>query len=88
MPPASAAKPAVKESTKEMVGPVNHRSIPLYVSKNFTEFLDIFQHVLNLPYSLETFHFIQKSAGMSVNSLDSPEILHAVQSLPTYIEIF
>ena len=49
------------------------------ISRNLPKFPEIFQPFWNLPFSLETFHFIQESSRLSGNSPDWLEIFKAVR---------
>ena len=49
------------------------------ISENLSKSTDIFQVYWNLPFCLETFHFIQEPFRLSSNSPDRPEIFQAVR---------
>ena len=82
---STIAKPTVQWSTKEMVGPWNHMSVPEYVhvikmhrAKTIRKSSQI---SVNLPTFLPTFlsknfPFFQKSSCLSGNFPDCPKILH------------
>ena len=94
MPLASAAKPAVQNITWEIIGPWNHRSIPVYVhllckwwlctlrlrciDPRLSNYLPEFLEIFYV-YGLKTFHSILQSSRLSGNSPDCPNIINAVQ---------
>ena len=74
MSPASAAKPAVQGSPEEMVGPCNHRHIPVYVHLPWKCYLCSVR--VRLPDCLKSLQTATKSCRLSGNLPECQEIYH------------